>query len=295
MGDGTSSSASAQGSVGTVRLGLVAGGGRLPFLVAEGARRSGVDVICVGIRHEVSPELEGLCRSFRRIGLGKLGATFRFFHRHRVQEVSWAGWIRKERIFSPWRLLSLLPDRRMLRFYFRNVRSRQDAALFAALADEFESEGFHLVPATKYCPELLAPEGIYTRRKPTRAELEDIRFGWLVAKRLADLDVGQSVAVYEKATLAVEGIEGTDRNIRRAGELCRRGGFTVVKLAKDRHDMRFDIPTVGPETIDAIREAGGAVLALEAGRTLIVDRDALLETADRHGIVVGAWSGPPGD
>ena len=292
MADETSSSP-APGSAEPICLGLVAGGGRFPILVAEGAKRRGMDVICVGIRHEVSPELAKLCRSFRLIGLGKLGATFRYFHRHGIREVSWAGWIRKERIYSPWRLLSLLPDRRMLRFYFKKVRTRQDAALFAALADEFESEGFDVIPSTKYCPELLAPEGIYTRRKPTPAELADIRFGWLIAKRLADLDVGQSVAIYEKATLAVEGVEGTDRNIRRAGELCRRGGFVVVKLAKDRHDMRFDVPTVGPETIEVLREARGAVLAVEAGKTLIVDREALIERADRYGIVVGGWTGPP--
>ncbi|MBI2371249.1 MAG: UDP-2,3-diacylglucosamine diphosphatase LpxI, partial [Deltaproteobacteria bacterium] len=151
----------------------------------------------------------------------------------------------KERLFRPWRLLAFLPDWRMLKLWFFRVRNRQDHTLLAAVADEFERSGIPVAHSTKYCPELLAEEGVLTRRGPTKAQLADIRFGWRVAKRMADLDVGQSVAVSERATLSVEGIEGTDRNIRRAGELCRRGGFTVVKLAKEGHDMRFDVPAIG--------------------------------------------------
>jgi DUF1009 family protein len=258
-------------------------------------RRKGIEVITAGIRGEACPELAQVSHSFRYFGLGRLGAGIRYFRRHGVREVSWAGWIRKERVFRPYRLLSILPDWRMIRFYFFRARkrNRQDHTLLGVLADEFEAAGIHVSHSAKHCPELLAEEGIFTKRKPNRAEMEDIQFGWGIAKRLADLDVGQSVAVHEKATLAVESIEGTDRNIRRAGEFCKRGGFTIVKLAKDGHDMRFDIPAIGPETIDALHEAGGKVLAVEAGKTLLIDREELIARADRHGIAVGAWKEPP--
>ncbi len=241
------------------------------------------------------PALPSLCGTFRYLRLGRLGAAIRFFQKHGVSEISFAGWIRKEQLFRPGRLLSILPDWRMLRLWYRKLKSRQDQALLGALADEFESEGIHVTHSTKYCPDLLAEEGVLTRRGPTKAQLDDIRLGWKVAKRLADLDVGQSAVVCEKCTIAVEGLEGTDRCIRRAGELHRRGGFTVVKLAKDGHDMRFDIPTIGPDTVASMVEAGGAVLAVEAGRSMIIDREAMLEKANRHGIVIVSLKGPPGE
>lgn len=276
------------------RIGLVAAGGSFPVLVAAGARRRGVEVVCVAHRRWTSPEVLESCRVHRYLGLGRLGAAIRFFRRHAVEEIVFAGWIRKERLFRPWRLLAFLPDWRMLKLWFFRVRNHQDHTLLAAVADEFERSGIPVAHSTKYCPELLAEEGVLTRRGPTKAQLADIRFGWRVAKRMADLDVGQSVAVSERATLSVEGIEGTDRNIRRAGELCRRGGFTVVKLAKEGHDMRFDVPAIGPETIDVLREAGGAVLAIEAGRTMLLDREETLQRANRHGIVVVSYrDGPP--
>jgi len=275
------------------RIGLVAGGGRFPFHVAEGARRRGVKVVAVGVRYEVSPGLAELCEQFRVHSLGRLGATIRFFKKHGVHDICWAGWIRKERIFCRWRWLRFFPDWRLIKVYCFRARNRQDHTLLGALADEFESEGIHVMHSAEYCPEILAEEGILSRRGPSKSQLADIRFGWSIAKRLADLDVGQSVAVCEKSTLAVEGIEGTDRNIRRAGEFYKRGGFTVVKLAKDSHDMRFDIPAVGPDTIETLHLAGGAVLAIEAGKTLIIEREKMLEAANHYGIVVVAYREPP--
>lgn len=274
-------------------FGLVAGGGRFPFLVAEGARRRGLRVVGAGIRYQASEELARVCDVFRLFSLGRLGAGLRYLKRHGVREASWAGWIRKEELFRRWRWVRLLPDWRTIRLYFFRVRNRQDHTLLEAVAEEFEAEGIHVTDSTKYCPEILAEEGVLTRRRPSKAQLEDIRFGWRVAKRLADLQVGQSVVVLEKATIAVEAIEGTDRNILRAGELCPRGGFTVVKLAKQGHDPRFDLPAIGPETIETIRRAGGAVLAVEAGRTIVIDREETLAAADRHGIVVVAYREVP--
>ena len=275
------------------RIGLIAGGGRFPFAVARSARLHGYHVVCAGIRYEVEPELAAQVDDFKVFGLGRLGATLRYFRRHGVRDVSWAGWVRKDRLFSAGRLLSVLPDWRMIKLWCFKLRDRQSQTLLAAIADEFEAEGMNVSHSARFCPEMLVEEGVLGRRRPTPNQLADIRFGWKVAKRMADLDVGQSVAVFEKSTLAVEGLEGTDRNILRAGELCRKRGFTVVKLAKEGHDMRFDIPTVGPATVEAMRQAGAAVLALEAGKTLLLDREETLRTADRCGIVVIALRGPP--
>lgn len=265
---------------------MIAGGGRFPVIVAQSAKKRGLRVVCIGHKQFTPPELSQICDCYVNLGLGRLGAAIRFFKRHGVTEISWAGWIRKERLFLPWRLLSILPDWRMLRLWYFKVRNRQDATLLSAIADEFASEGIRVIHSMQQCPELLAEEGTLTTRSPTAAQWEDIRFGWGVAKRLADLDVGQSVVVCEKTTLAVEGIEGTDRCIRRAGEFYRRGGFTVVKLAKEGHDMRFDVPTIGPDTIESLVVAKGAVLAVEAGRTMVIEREETIHRANKQGIVL---------
>jgi len=187
-----------------------------------------------------------------------------------------------------------LPDFRAVRFWFRRMRhrDRQSRTLLAALAVEFEDEGFKLAHSTNLCPDLLVEEGVLTRRSPTRRQLEDIAFGWRIAKRMADLDVGQSVTVCDQATISVEGSEGTDRNILRAGDLCKRP-FTVVALALESQDMRFDVPTVGPETIETMHEAHADVLALEASKTIVLERERCVEMANHWGIAIVALKGPP--
>lgn len=276
-----------------IRIGLLAGGGSFPFAVARAARENGIEVVCAGIKHEVSRDLEGEVSVFKEFGLGRMGRVLRFFRRHGVNEVSWAGWVRKERLFTPARIFSLLPDWRMLKIWYFRLRDRQSQTILASLAEEFEREGIEVAHSTRYCPELLVKEGLIGRIKPKGKHIDDICFGWGIAQRMADLDVGQSVAVLQKATIAVEGLEGTDRNILRAGELCRKGGFTVVKLPKKEHDMRFDIPTIGPDTIENLKEAGGAVLAIKAGGTLILEQERVAELADRYGIAVVAYKEPP--
>lgn len=275
------------------RIGLVAGGGRFPVIVAEALQRRGVEVICAALRNEAAPELGRFCHTLRYFGIGRLGPLYRFFRAHDVREMTWAGWIRKENIYRPWRLLTLWPDWRMIRLFFFRLRNRQTQTLLKALADDFESEGFHVAHSAKYSPELLVEEGVIGHRPPSATQLDDIRFGWKVAKRMADLDVGQSVAVAEQATLAVEGIEGTDNNILRAGRYCKRGGFTLIKVAKEGHDMRFDVPAIGPGTVETMHKAGGAVIAMEAGRVLIIDREETVRLARRFGIVLIALTGPP--
>jgi hypothetical protein len=236
------------------------------------------------------PELSRLCHDFRWIGIAKLGRAIRYFQRHRVTEAVMAGKLHKTLLFQPKLWLRCLPDFRMLRaaiphFVTRSKDCRDDS-LLGMLVREFAADGIHFKPATDFAPELLVKPGQLTRRGPSSHQWKDIRFGWTVAKELGRLDIGQSVAVMGQSVLAVEAIEGTDECIRRAGTLCRAGGFTVVKVAKPNQDMRFDVPTIGLGTLDTMVKAGGRVLAVEAGRTIVLDQAAVVEFANRNGLVI---------
>jgi hypothetical protein len=173
-------------------------------------------------------------------------------------------------------------------WYRRNRLDNRDDSLLLSVIAEFERDGMEFASALDFCPELLVKEGILTRRRPTASERADIEFGWSMAKEMGRLDVGQSVAVKEKATLAVEAIEGTDRCIDRAGQLCRAGGWTLVKVAKPQQDMRFDVPTIGVTTIENLSKAGARVLAIEAGKTILLDEADVVALADRHGLSIVA-------
>jgi DUF1009 family protein len=184
-------------------------------------------------------------------------------------------------------MLTLLPDLRTVRFWlFRKRPDNRDDSLMLALIDEFAEDGLTIESALDLCPELLVRPGLLTRRPPSAREEADIAFGWELAREMGRLDVGQSVAVKEKAVLAVEAIEGTDRAILRAGELCRAGGFVVVKVAKPAQDMRFDVPTVGVSTVENLYRAGGRVLAIESGRTIVLDQAETVALADRYGLTI---------
>jgi UDP-2,3-diacylglucosamine hydrolase len=271
-------------------VGLLAGGGRFPVVFAEKARTLGIPVVCVGIRHEAPRELAGLVTRFYWAGIAKLGRMIRCFRRESVEHVVMAGKIHKASFMHrPWRVFTLMPDWRMMQFWYgRLCRDKRDDTILLGLIDEFAQEGIYFRSALDFCPELLVRPGILTRRKPTKAEEADILFGWELAKDMGRLDVGQSVAVKERAVLAVEAIEGTDRAIARAGELCPAGGFVVVKVAKPQQDMRFDVPTIGCHTIEAVRRASGRVLAIEAGKTIIIDEPRTLALANRYGISIVA-------
>jgi hypothetical protein len=275
-------------------IGLLAGWGRLPLVFAEKARSVGRHVVCVGIKYEALPELVPLVDRFYWAGILRLGRIIRCFKREGVRRAVVAGKIHKGNyLFRPWRLVTLCPDWRALCLYFKNRRLRRDNrddTLTRAILAEFEKDGIFFESALNLCPELLVPAGVLTRRRPTAAEEADIAFGWEMAKRMGDLDIGQSVMVKDRTVLAVEAIEGTDRAIARAGELCRKGGFVVVKVAKPQQDMRFDVPTVGPTTIEGMRQAGGRVLAVEADRTIFLDREQTVALADRYGISIVARS-----
>jgi UDP-2,3-diacylglucosamine hydrolase len=270
-------------------VGLLAAAGRFPVAFAEKARAIGLPVACVGLRHLASPELKPLVGEFTWAGIGKIGRVIRIFKRAGVRQIVMAGKVYKTELLKPFRLLQLLPDWRTLHFWYnRRRRDNRDDSLLLGLVDEFARDGLTFGSALDYCPELLVRNGVLTRRRPTAYEQADISFGWELAKAMGQLDVGQSVAVHERAVLAVEAIEGTDQMIARAGTLCRRGGFVVVKVAKPQQDMRFDVPTVGCATIEGLDRAGGKVLAVEAGKTILLDEAEAVALADRYGITITA-------
>lgn len=276
-------------------VGLLACAGRFPIVFAEKARQCGIPVICLGVPGMADPVLKGICAEFHWLRRLSLGFVIRTLRRGGVSRWTMAGKFHKHWLYRPWRWLHFLPDWRMLRFYYsRRRRANNDDSLLLGLIAEFRAAGLDCVSALDLCPELLVREGTLTRRRPTQTEVQDIELGWRLAREMGRLDVGQSVMIGERAVLAVEAIEGTDRAIERAGELCSRRGFVVVKVAKPEQDRRFDVPTVGKETIETMHRAGGRVLAVEAGQTILLDEEEMIALADRYGIAVTALREPPG-
>jgi DUF1009 family protein len=269
-------------------IGLLAGSGRFPWAFALKARAAGLRVICVGVRHEADPGLADQVHRFYWAGVARMGRMIRLFKNEGVEHLVMAGKVRKHNyLHQPWKLFSFLPDWRTIRFwYFRRRRDNKDDTLLAGMIEEFARDGLHFASALDLCPELLLPPGILTRRTPSAREQRDIAFGWELARQMGGLDVGQSVSVKERAVLAVEAIEGTDRAILRAGEFCQAGGFVVVKVAKPQQDRRFDVPTVGCSTIETMKQAGARVLAIEADRTIVLDREDTVALADRYGLTI---------
>jgi DUF1009 family protein len=256
-------------------------------LFAAAARRAGLPVACVGIKYEAPEELGELCSTFQVVGIAKLGRMIRTFRRQGVNRVVMAGKVTKSVMYTPFRMVQLVPDYRTIQMWYRRGRrdNRDDSILLGVIA-EFERDGISFASALDFCPELLVEAGILTRRGPTSAEQKDIEFGWTLAKEMGRLDVGQSVAIKESAVLAVEAIEGTDRCIERAGRLCRARGWTLVKVAKPQQDMRFDVPTIGVTTIENLHNAGARVLAIEAGKTILLDQPAVIALANRYGLTI---------
>jgi len=267
-------------------LGIIAGAGAFPLQVAAGARRAGCRVTVVGLRGFADPALADLADEFRWAGIARLGRWIRVLRRAKAQSVILAGSVQKSDMYSRFRVLRYLPDWTSAKLWFFTLRDKRNDAVLAAVADEFARHGITMESCVKYSAEHMAPAGVLTRRQPSPRQLADADFGWRIAKELGRLDIGQSVAVREQEVIAVEAIEGTDRMIERAGTLVRNGGWTLVKVAKPEQDMRFDVPTIGPETIANLALARAGMLVIEAGKTVIVDRERTLSAADRAGIVV---------
>jgi DUF1009 family protein len=268
------------------KIGLLAGWGRYPIVVAQTLRRQGFRVCCLGIKDHADPVLPRLCDDYREVGLGKLGAAIRYFRRNGVARATMAGKIHKVTLFQKFAWLKHLPDWRCACTFYPHwvskTKDRKDDTLLGAVVDAYARDGIHFAPATEFAPELLVKAGNLTSRSPSHGQWKDIQFGWQLAKEMGRLDVGQSVAVKGRAVLAVEAVEGTDECIRRAGALCPQGGFTVVKVAKPQQDMRFDVPTIGLGTIETLVASGASVLAVEAGKTIVLDQDEVVRYAARH-------------
>ncbi|XOF33379.1 MAG: LpxI family protein [Candidatus Electrothrix sp. YB6] len=263
----------------TTPIGLIAGGGQFPLLFTDAARKQGRRVLAVCHQNETAPELEQQADVVCWVKLGQLGRIIRFFQDQGVSEAVFCGTITKTRMFR-----DILPDLKGLTLW-NKIDRRLDDAILRAVAETLEEEGIRVLASTCYLEELLFPKGVLGRKKPSAEQLADIRFAWQIAREIGRLDIGQCVVVRDGAVLAVEAIEGTDAAIRRGGELSGSGAV-AVKLRKPGQDFRFDLPATGTKTIKTLATVRGAVLAVEAGQSLLFDRKEMIAAADRAGIVV---------
>jgi len=269
-------------------LGLIAGQGRLPFLVACGARRAGLKVICVGLVDNAADELADEVDVFYKVAIARPGAWIRKLRKHGVSRTIMVGRVAKSRIFTPWRILRYLPDWRALRIWYWRLRgkNKQNDLVLCAIADELASGGIILENSIMYCKESIATEGLMTKTNLPVTINNDIEFGWPIARQLCELEIGQAIAVKEREVIAVEAIEGTAKMIERAGQCCRKGGWTLIKVSKPNQDMRFDVPCVGPDTIKGLADNGGKCLVVEAGKTIIIDKQDTIKLANELGIII---------
>jgi DUF1009 family protein len=266
-------------------LGLIAGQGVFPLEVARTARLRGVRVACVALRDQARPEIASAVESITWIYPGEVGAGLAAFRAAGVRDVVMVGKVIKNDLIQNPGALRL--DAQAIGM-MGEIGDRKDDTILGKLADFIETLGLRLLPQYALTPELLAPEGVLTRTQPTAAQRADIAFGFPIAKRIGDLDIGQTVIVKDRAVIAVEAIEGTDAAIRRAGAIA--SGACVVKVAKPSQDPRFDVPTIGPGTVAVLVEANVSVLAIEADATVVLEREAAVRAADEHGIAIVAVS-----
>ena len=263
------------------KIGLIAGNGTFPLAFARAAKEKGMQVIAVAHEGETLPELADLVDGIFWVKVGQLGKIIHIFKEQGVADVLMAGGIKKTRLFG-----NTLPDLRGMALLAKMVHKKDDS-LLRAVADELESEGIIVRESTLYLDSIIAQKGILTKRKPAKAERRDIEYGWQLAKEIGRLDIGQTVVLKDQVILAVEAIEGTDEAIRRGGILCGQDAV-VVKVCKPQQDLRFDVPAVGLDTIRALRDLKGSALAIEAGKTILIEKDKLIEEADAAGIAIVA-------
>jgi len=278
------------------KLGLIAGNGRFPFLLLDAARSHGLSVVVAAIKEETDPEMNGRATADPAIrvhwlSLGELSRLIETFQAEGVTRAVMAGQVKHTQIFS-----SIRPDWRLAKLLM-NLRTRNTDMLLGAVAKVLADEGIELISSTQYLEPLLAKPGVLTRRAPTAEEQKDIDYGRTVARAIAGFDLGQTVVIAAQACVAVEAMEGTDATIERAGALMHRLGdsastlsrsLTVVKVAKPNQDMRFDVPVIGVATVEMMKRAAATCLALEAGRTLLFDAEAIVRTADEAEICIVA-------
>lgn len=264
--------------------GLIAGNGDFPFLVLEGARCRGIDMAVIAIREEASPALDRTAKRIHWVSLGELSRTIELLHEEGVKHAVMAGQVKHNKIFS-----SIRPDWRLAKLLL-SLPSKNTDSLIGAVARVLEDEGIELVDSTKFLGPLVPAPGALTRRELVEAEWLDIEYGRDIARQITGLDLGQTVVVSDRACVAVEAMEGTDETIERAARITGGKRLVVVKVSKPRQDMRFDVPVVGAKTIEVMRRSNATALAVDAFRTLLFDRAALIHAADEAGIAIHAFA-----
>jgi len=263
--------------------GLIAGNGRFPFLVLEGARSQGIEMAVIALKEEASPELEKTAKRLHWVSLGELSKAIELMHQEGVKQAVMAGQVKHNKIFS-----AIRPDWKLAKLLFSLPRKNTDA-LIGAVARVLEGEGIQLVDSTFFLKPLVPEPGVLTRRAPDDREAADIGYGLGVARQIAGMDVGQTVVISDLACVAVEAMEGTDETIARAARIASGKPLVAVKVSKPGQDMRFDVPVIGLPTIEQMKRAGATALAVDAGRTLLFDRKKLIEMADDAGIAIQAF------
>jgi len=267
-------------------LGLIAGGGKLPLLVAEGMREAGIRVIGIGLRDHHDPVLASMCDEFVVHGVLRISRWIKTLRRAGITEAVIVGRVGKARMHQPLRWLRQMPDWRAARVWYRRLgNDRRNNTVMLALADELRDSGITLIDSTVYITRHLAHEGVMTRVGISKQHDADISDGWPMLRRVVSLDIGQSIAICDGQVIAVESLEGTDAMIERAGGL-NGAGWTLLKAPAEDHDMRFDVPAIGPTTIERMAGARGGCLALNAGRVIMIEKDKVLATAERLGIPI---------
>jgi len=267
--------------------GLIAGNGRFPFLVLEGARSQGIEMAVIALKEEASPELEKLAKRLHWVSLGELSRAIELMQSEGVKQAVMAGQVKHNKIFS-----AIRPDWKLAKVLFALPRKNTDS-LIGAVAKVLEEEGIHLVDSTIFLKPLLPEAGVLTRRAPSAQEAADMEYGLGIARHIAAKDIGQTVVVAESACVAVEAMEGTDETIARAARFANGRPLVVVKVSKPRQDMRFDVPVVGLPTVESMKMAGATALAIDANRTLLFDREKLIAMANDAGIAIQAFPFAP--
>jgi DUF1009 family protein len=268
-------------------LGLIAGEGAFPVLVARGARAAGRRVVCAAFAGSAWPELKHECDAFKWVGVLRLNQWIQVLKNAGCNEAIMVGRVAKEQMHDRWRYFRYVPDWRLARLWFTKFRhDMRPQSILQAVIEELGSAGIQMIDSTQFCQDQLATAGVMTRRQPTDAQWRDIQHGWEIAQTMSRLDIGQSVAVMNLDVIAVEAIEGTNAMIGRAGKLCKVGGWTLVKVSNTHQDMRVDVPTIGATTIEKLNAEKAGCVVLEPGKTIILEKSKVLELADRYKIAV---------
>ena len=261
-------------------LGLIAGNGKFPFLFAHKARQQGYKIIAAGVKGDTSFLLRFFVDTFQYFSVGQIGSLFEFLKKNNVKDVIMAGQVNPNNLFNP----KIVLDKEF-QSIFGALKDRKTDTIFGAIADRLKQYSMNLQDSTFLLKDHLAPKGTLTKRGPSLVELEDIKFGQQIAKAMGEIDVGQTVVVKEKAIVAIEAMEGTDKAILRGGRIARQGAV-VVKMSKPKQDVRFDVPVIGPRTIQSLVKSNVKCLAVEAAKTLIIDKEKCIDLANKFSICI---------